>query len=253
MAQAMASEEPPARSSSDAEGEPPEEQPRERVGETRVAGLVIEWRGYMGWIHPLSRIDHEKAKKHQGRIYLNQQDVIPVEGKNLQIKAGKVVDFFVYVDHDGLGAEECRPRTPLRLTLPRSDDIQSMRNTAQWSEYLSDSEYFPAFEAEHGVMLRRYTWPMPFSLVELWGATAEELANAAAKLGERRGEGEDNKCSIRLLLPERDVPKVESLPHGPKVSAHAVLEDPVPCRTMNIDDTKENCIEVVKAFVLAMS
>lgn len=253
---AEAEQQVPASGSAEAEATPaaeeaPEEEPRVRVSETRVVGLVIEWRGYMGWIHPLEKLDHEKAKKHQGRIYINQKDVVQTDGKSLRIKEGKIVDFLLYADHDGLGAEECRPRIPIRLTLPHGDANRTTKKGAQWSEYLSDSEYFPTFEKEHGVMLRKYTWPMSFALIELWGHP-EELSKAVVNLVKKADEEED-ACEIRLLLPERDIPKVEALPHSPKVSTKNVIGDPMPCRSLIVEGSKENCAEVVKAYAVAMA
>merc|ERR1719507_1960794 len=55
-------------------------QPRARLGEGRCVGLVIEWRGHMGWIQPLTKINHEQAKRHRGRIYLAASDIVGANG-----------------------------------------------------------------------------------------------------------------------------------------------------------------------------
>eukprot|EP00747_Dinoflagellata_sp_TGD_P169152 gnl/TRDRNA2_/TRDRNA2_197360_c0_seq1.p1 gnl/TRDRNA2_/TRDRNA2_197360_c0~~gnl/TRDRNA2_/TRDRNA2_197360_c0_seq1.p1 ORF type:complete len:245 (+),score=52.63 gnl/TRDRNA2_/TRDRNA2_197360_c0_seq1:61-795(+) len=225
------------------------EKPRERVEGGRYSGLVIEWKGYMGWIHPLVPIKHEKATKHQGRIYLNQND-ISKEAANGRVKEGKIVDFYVYVDDDGLGAEECRTRTVLRLTLPHSE-ANKLKSGGQWSDYLSDSQYYPSFEAEHGCILRKYSWTMPFALLELWGQP-EELAKGAVALVDKKGDDDKDECYMRLLLPESQISKVEKLPSNPKVSNHVVISDPVACRSVTFNGTREKCQEAVKAFLTVM-
>ncbi|CAK0846682.1 unnamed protein product [Prorocentrum cordatum] len=125
-------------------------------------------------------------------------DVVAIEGaEHLKAKEGKIVDFFVYVDSDGLGAEECRPRQALRMSLTHSQANNTFKSSPQWSEFLADSEYYPALESELGVLVRKYAWPLPFALVELWGHP-DDLAAAAVKLvskdrqhaeGRRRTEG----------------------------------------------------------------
>jgi len=228
------------------EGKEEEEVPRVRVGETRHTGIVIDWRGHYGWIHPFGKVDHEQATKHYGRIYIKNEDVVQAEG--LPIKEGRIVDFYPYADGDGLGADECRPRAVLRLTLPHSEANKIVKDKSQWSEYLTASDYYPSFEQEHGVLLRKYQWPLPFALFELWGHP-DELANAVVALV---AKGEDDSCYVRLLLPEDAIPKIKDVPSDPKVSDHIVVSEPVPCRSLTIQTTKEKCKEAVKAFVLAM-
>lgn len=226
---------------------------RTRVGEARCVGLVVEWRGYMGWIQPLAKVDHELATKHQGRIYLNVKDVVQTEkARGTRIKEGKVVDFFIYADADGLGAEECMGRTVLRLTLPHKE-MNKLKLTGLWSKYLSDSEYYPSFESEHGVLLRKYNWKMAFALLELWGHP-DKLAAAAVALATQDQEA-DKECSLRLLLPENDVSKVEKIkqPVNPKVSNHAVITDPIRCRSLIFQGSAEQCVEAVKAFLVTMA
>eukprot|EP00929_Paragymnodinium_shiwhaense_P043870 TRINITY_DN2252_c2_g1_i1.p1 TRINITY_DN2252_c2_g1~~TRINITY_DN2252_c2_g1_i1.p1 ORF type:complete len:440 (+),score=174.84 TRINITY_DN2252_c2_g1_i1:94-1413(+) len=161
---------------------------RVRVGEGRCVGLVVEWRGHMGWIKPLMKIKHEQAAKHQGRVYLNLKDVVEGSEKHpSRVKEGKIVDFLVYADGDGLGAEDCRPRHALRLTLPHREANKLLKQISQWSEFLTDSEYYPTFEREHGVLLRRYSWDLHFAILELWGHF-KELATSAVDLAMRGHE-----------------------------------------------------------------
>jgi hypothetical protein len=236
--------------------------PRVRLDGGRVTGLLYELRANFGWIQPFTKIQHEHAKKHRGMIYLALKDVVAIEGADhLKVKEGKIVDFFVYVDNDGLGAEECRPRQALRMSLAHSQANATFKDSPQWSEFLANSEYYPAFESETGVLLRKYAWPLPFALVELWGHPAE-LAAAAVKLvskaatpkdGEKKDGEEPEPCELRLLLPEGDLAKVESLPANPKVSGAPVMSRPLPCRSLTLTGPAATCEEGVKEFLKVMS
>lgn len=80
--------------------------------------------GHYGWIMALDDIEHPDAKRNGGRVYVSARDV--EEGMPLQ--AGDLVDFSLYVDRQGLGAEACRlvcrrpdgaaPEHPQRNPLP---------------------------------------------------------------------------------------------------------------------------------------
>lgn len=223
---------------------------RKRVGEGRLSGLITEVKGHMAWIQPLSKILHPQAKRHWGLVYLAQKDI--AETKNL--KEGGIVDFLVYEDSDGLGAEDCKMRSVLRLTLAHREARTLLKDSPQWSEYLSDSEHYPSFEREHGVLLRKYAWPLPFVLVELWGQ-AEAIPKAAIALGSKGAEGDD--CHLRLLVSEDDLKKVDGLPEGLrsdlKVSEAAVLNRPLACRSVTVEAKRDKCAEVVEAFLKAMT
>jgi len=230
--------------------------PRVRLDGGRITGLLYELRTSFGWVQPFTKIQHEHAKKHRGMIYLALKDVVADD--QVKVKEGKIVDFFVYADNDGLGAEECRPRQALRMSLTHGQANATFKDSPQWSEFLANSEYYPAFESETGVVLRKYAWPLPFALVELWGHP-DELAAAAVKLaskasapkdGEEKKDGED--CELRLLVPEGDLAKVENLPASPKVSAAPVMSRPLPCRSLTLKGPRETCEEGVKEFLKVM-
>jgi len=59
---------------------------------------------YYGWIMPLGEIDHPEAERNGNRIFIHKDDVR--EGDAL--KAGCLVEFYLFVDEKGLGAEDCR-------------------------------------------------------------------------------------------------------------------------------------------------
>eukprot|EP00443_Scrippsiella_acuminata_P024348 CAMPEP_0115244442 /NCGR_PEP_ID=MMETSP0270-20121206/39987_1 /TAXON_ID=71861 /ORGANISM="Scrippsiella trochoidea, Strain CCMP3099" /LENGTH=229 /DNA_ID=CAMNT_0002659573 /DNA_START=78 /DNA_END=767 /DNA_ORIENTATION=+ len=76
--------------------------PRTRVTEVLISGTVLEWKGKFGWIQPDGEVDHPMASKNNGRIYVAAQDL---QGET-EMAAGGVVQFHVYSDSSGLGAEE---------------------------------------------------------------------------------------------------------------------------------------------------
>jgi len=240
---------------------PEDKGPRVRLEGGRVTGLLYELRANFGWIQPFTKIQHEHAKKHRGMIYLALKDVVAIEGaEHLKAKEGKIVDFFVYVDSDGLGAEECRPRQALRMSLTHSQANNTFKSSPQWSEFLADSEYYPALESELGVLVRKYAWPLPFALVELWGHP-DDLAAAAVKLVSKAStpkDGDEQKdgseaFELRLLMPEADLAKAEHLPANPKVSGAPVMSRPLPCRSLTLTGPAGTCEEGVKEFLKVLS
>jgi len=76
--------------------------PRTRISESPIPGTVEEWKGKFGWIRPLEPLDHEKAAKHGGRIFCSKDDIGDLE----ELAEGATVEFQVWEDASGLGAEE---------------------------------------------------------------------------------------------------------------------------------------------------
>lgn len=225
-----------------------EEVPRARVGESRCVGLVTEWRGYMGWIQPLTKLDHDQAEKHKGRVYLNMKDIVAAPGR--KVKEGSVVDYFLYTDHDGLGAEDCQLRTVLRMTLPHSE-VAKFKLKPSWSDFFTDSEYYPDFVTDHNVLLRKYTWQLPFALLELWGEP-DTISKAAVHLATTNKEKADEECSVRLILPEAESGKVAAIKDA-KLSPHPVVTTPARCKNLIITGSKERCLEATKEFIQALT
>lgn len=227
-----------------------EESTRKSIGEQRLTGLIKEWKGHMGWISPLSKVAHPLANRHWGLIYISNEDYEKAGGEEAGLKEGKIVDFMVYEDSDGLGAEDIKARSVIRLTLGHAQARATLKDSPQWSEYLSDSEYYPTFEREHGVLLRKYAWPLPFVLVELWGR-AEALPEAALALAGKDDEKKTN--ALRMVLAEDDMGKIDGIPKSIrddlKVSESNTMTRPCPCRTVTLEASREKCIEAVKAFI----
>lgn len=89
-------------------------QSRERLSDERVAGIVTAWRGGFGWLQLDAVVDHLEAAKHGGRVFVHKSDL---EGAQ-RLSNGQAVDFLLYTDGNGLGAEQCRiaaeGRTPVK-------------------------------------------------------------------------------------------------------------------------------------------
>jgi len=77
--------------------------PRERITETPVTGSVVEWKGKYGWLQPSVPIEHEKAQRHEGRVFVSSSDIGDLPG----LTVGNLCQFHVFADASGLGAEEC--------------------------------------------------------------------------------------------------------------------------------------------------
>lgn len=203
----------------------------------------------MGWIQPMKKLDHEEAYRHRGQIYLHQRDLTPVAGCVPQIFEGRIVDFFVYADPDGLGAEKCRVRCALRLAMGPDEVKELVSFRADWSSYLRDSEFYPEFEEKHGVTLRKYTWPLAFVLMELWGQEEELAAAAFALSSPGSSEGESDSRRIRLLVAAEDLAKAQALPASPEVSQQPVLVQPLVCYEVSLHGAESELKKAVVSFL----
>jgi len=76
--------------------------PRERLSVEKFTGTVHSWKGKYGWIVPGEAIDHEKASKNQGRLFVGHEDLVDAT----ELVAEQVVEFHVWEDSSGLGADE---------------------------------------------------------------------------------------------------------------------------------------------------
>jgi len=79
--------------------------PRERLTVVPTTGEVCDWKGSFGFIRPHEAVDHPQAGKRDGKVYVAKRDI---EG-NSELSVGQLVQFHVFVDNSGLGAEECMP------------------------------------------------------------------------------------------------------------------------------------------------
>jgi hypothetical protein len=66
-------------------------------------GKLLVMLGHYGWIAPSQSVNHPDANRRGGRIYLSRKDIRSCAS----LEVGAEVEFFLYVDADGLGAEDC--------------------------------------------------------------------------------------------------------------------------------------------------
>eukprot|EP00927_Polykrikos_kofoidii_P056621 TRINITY_DN50720_c0_g1_i1.p1 TRINITY_DN50720_c0_g1~~TRINITY_DN50720_c0_g1_i1.p1 ORF type:complete len:346 (-),score=52.35 TRINITY_DN50720_c0_g1_i1:172-1209(-) len=78
---------------------------RERITVVETTGEVMDWKGSFGWLKSHDTIDHVAATKRSGKIYVSRKDLVGVPTLHL----GQIVQFHVFADASGLGAEECSP------------------------------------------------------------------------------------------------------------------------------------------------
>merc|ERR1712187_7537 len=67
-----------------------------------LSGTVLEWKGKYGWIEPTDPVDHPKAEKHKGRIWVSKDDIGELE----ELTEGAEVTFQLWEDVSGIGAAD---------------------------------------------------------------------------------------------------------------------------------------------------
>jgi len=81
---------------------PKEPLPRSRTTEVAITGEIVEWKGKYGWLRPHAEVQHPMAKKRGGKIFMSSKDVVGT----VDLTVGTMVQFHIYEDPTGLGAEE---------------------------------------------------------------------------------------------------------------------------------------------------
>lgn len=76
---------------------------RTRLSAEPLNGVVLTWKGAIGWIQPEQQLNHPRAFSRQGQVYIHAKDVI----NNEPLTVGQAVRFHLYEDRAGLGAEQC--------------------------------------------------------------------------------------------------------------------------------------------------
>jgi len=77
---------------------------RERITLVPTTGEVIMWKSGHGWLMPSEPLEHSLAAKREGRIFIGRGDLA---AGTSNLHQGQIVQFHVYADSSGLGAEEC--------------------------------------------------------------------------------------------------------------------------------------------------
>jgi len=83
---------------------------RERVTTELTTGSIAEWSANKGWIDPHEQdaswnMMLQKHKKQEGRLRFEVEDLVGIQ----EPRVGDLVEFHVYVDLQGIGAEEVHP------------------------------------------------------------------------------------------------------------------------------------------------
>lgn len=73
---------------------------------TKCRGQMLAVLGSYGWILPHDNICHPDFERHAGRIWVHRNDF----RKGSKPQESDEVEFFLYSDENGLGAEDCRVR-----------------------------------------------------------------------------------------------------------------------------------------------
>lgn len=77
--------------------------PRTRLSVEPLQGVVMSWKGLIGWIQPEQPLNHPRAFSRQGQVYVHAKDVLNQE----PLAIGQAVRFHLYEDRAGLGADQC--------------------------------------------------------------------------------------------------------------------------------------------------
>merc|ERR1719476_890173 len=76
--------------------------PRTRLSAEKFTGTVVAWKGKFGWIKPAEEIEHEKASLRSGNLFAGMDDIVGTES----LDVGATVEFHIWEDETGLGADE---------------------------------------------------------------------------------------------------------------------------------------------------
>jgi len=217
---------------------------RIRVTPSHIAGRVTQWKGTYGWIEPQCVIEHPDIDKHRGRIFIHAEDTVP---KWRSLTVGSLVEFYLYYDGEGLGAEDCVARKVLRLTLPWGS-AQTL--------FGEEGEKLPDFEQKMNVTMRAYQWihddgsqsELPFLLLEVWGRT-QAIIEAVLEITKK-----NSRNHAEMLVPEGRLWKIQlgtlqEKCRSVKMSPSFAIIDPMPCRTVTMKGSREECSAALQVFI----
>jgi len=219
---------------------------RTRLTPVPICGRVIDWKGQYGWIEPSCVVDHPDNKKHQGHIFAHSEDVMP-KWKNLT--PGSLVEFHLYYDGQGLGAQECVARKVLRLTVPWE---------ASQKMFGSEGEQLPEFEKKYQVTMRAYQWmlidgspsDLPFLLCEIWGRP-QNIIRAVLEVTAEEG----GVIAAKMLVPESRLWKLnlqqltQRCPQT-ELSSGVIITDPMRCHSLTFSGGREQAGLALQALIV---
>jgi hypothetical protein len=112
-----------------------------------TCGELLVLLGHYGWVGNFEdEIDHQELERHAGRVYVSRDDL--AKGSCMP-KVGDKVDFFLYLDDQGLGAEDCRiAGCPATEALEMRAEAQEFVPSLDHDDlhYESDSDFEDDFE-----------------------------------------------------------------------------------------------------------
>lgn len=126
-------------------------QPGEKGQKTaKCRGQMLAVLGSYGWILPHDTICHPDSEKHAGRIWVHRNDF----RKGSKPRESDEVEFFLYADENGLGAEDCRVRVAGPRSKGRNGSSRKCNTSEQASVFLMSPhahEFTPGQMNAHAV------------------------------------------------------------------------------------------------------
>lgn len=211
------------------------------------AGRVVEWRGTYGWIESLEPIDHPEVGRHQGRIFVHNEDLVVPKDRPRVLRKGVICEFDLYQDAQGLGAANVITRQVVRLLLPVNEGKRL---------FSENGARVPDFEDTHNVSLRAFEWynvdgspgQLPF-LVEVWGRP-QSIVAAVTEL-----KNSISYYNLDFLVPQSrvwllDLAKLHKLSGCDfQISNLTAIDDPMPCYPLSCNGTDEQMAKAVLALI----
>mmetsp|Transcript_2341 Transcript_2341/g.6757 ORF Transcript_2341/g.6757 Transcript_2341/m.6757 type:complete len:230 (-) Transcript_2341:178-867(-) len=222
---------------------------RMNLTEFPVHGRVVAWKGSYGWLQAQCDIVHPDVTKHGGLIFVHAEDTVP---KWTPPNVGALVEFDLYHDGEGLGAQNCVARKVIRLTLPWADAQEMFGEEGEW---------FPDFETQMGVTVRAYEWvridgsssDLPFIFIEVWGRP-DSVIEAVLTCTGSTTRSSDWNCE--LLVPETrvwmlDLNRLHKRCKYPAyLSDVPTITDPMPFRSLTLRGSRGECGATLRELML---
>jgi cold shock CspA family protein len=105
-------------------------------------GEVISMSSNYGWLQVCGDVDHPSIEKHGGDVYIHKDDVVDDE----HLYPGDVVNFYLYFDDKGLGAEWCSVEQRAESFAPPSGAMPQW-NSKGFSFSATAHEFVPSYAA----------------------------------------------------------------------------------------------------------
>jgi len=85
-------------------------------------GEVLAMLSHYGWLMVYGTVDHPSVQEHEGHVYVSKSDV----ASDNVLVAGDIVNFYLYVDDKGLGAEWVEQDTTSRFDSDVVEDATTL-------------------------------------------------------------------------------------------------------------------------------